>query len=346
MTNHSAVVESLYKQPTTALLLVFSLGLFFPGAAFAEAPQLGLPVDCKLGQTCFVQNYFDQDPGPGYKDYRCNAHTYNDHRGTDFRLKDLVAMHAGTAVLAAADGTVRAVRDGMPDINVRDIGKAALQGKEAGNSVVIVHDDGWETQYAHLKKGSVAVKPGQKVKRGDALGQVGLSGNTEFPHLHLEVRHAGKPVDPFKGESGAVQCELGAKTLWLPQALASLSYEPTAALGSGFSDHVLSADEINNWQADQHKPDTQSRQLVYWVKLMGPQGGDQESMQLYDPHGAVIAQKQTVIPRDKAEWLSYVGRNVRDGQLPPGNYRGRFVLTRKGREIVVLDTELEVFAAR
>ena len=53
-----------------------------------------------------------------------------------------------------------------------------ISGKECGNGVVLVHDDGYQTQYCHLKKGSVAVKKGARVSEGDLLGFIGMSGKT------------------------------------------------------------------------------------------------------------------------------------------------------------------------
>src|SRR5205814_1010195 len=107
--------------------------------------------------------------------------------------------------------------------------------REAGNSVVIEHGNGWETQYAHLRRHSVAVRAGQVVRRGQRLGLVGLSGATEFPHLHFEVRHGGKTVDPFVGLDGSEPCQAGAHPLWTRQALGALAYVATGVLGAGIS---------------------------------------------------------------------------------------------------------------
>ncbi len=50
-----------------------------------------------------------------------------------------------------------------------------------------------------MRKGSLALKRGSRVKRGDRLGEVGYSGLVEFAHLHFMVRHAGKVIDPESG---------------------------------------------------------------------------------------------------------------------------------------------------
>jgi hypothetical protein len=64
--------------------------------------QLGLPLDCEPGRTCFVQNYVDHDPGPEAVDHACRRRTYDGHDGTDLRVPDLPAMEAGVDVLAPA----------------------------------------------------------------------------------------------------------------------------------------------------------------------------------------------------------------------------------------------------
>ena len=161
-----------------------------------EPPALSVPIACETGRNCLIQNYVDQGGGQGPRDYRCGFLTYEGHRGIDIRVTDSAWGRQGVPVLAAADGRVRAVRDGMPDVSVLISGKETVAGREAGNSVVIEHGNGWETQYAHLRRGSVAVRPGDPVARGQVLGLVGLSGNTEFPHLHFEVHVNGVQRNP------------------------------------------------------------------------------------------------------------------------------------------------------
>lgn len=64
-----------------------------------------------------------------------------------------------------------------------------------GNLVVIDHDDGWQSWYAHLSAFSVVM--GQKVNQGDTIGAAGSTGRSSGPHLHFELRHNGVPVDPL-----------------------------------------------------------------------------------------------------------------------------------------------------
>ncbi len=102
--------------------------LTVPAAAAADAvsaPILEVPVDCGLGALCVVQNYVDQDPGPGAVDHTCGSLSYDGHKGVDFRIAGWPEMAAGVAVLAAAPGVVRALRDGEADRTASQAGPEA-----------------------------------------------------------------------------------------------------------------------------------------------------------------------------------------------------------------------------
>ena len=192
----------------------FLSGVVFFCASFAgnaTPPSLSFPVDCRLGETCFIQQYVDHDPSIAARDYTCGPQSYDGHQGTDFRLSDLAALTRNVAVLAAADGIVQATRDG-----VLDQGIAAMpEGQDCGNGVVIDHGDGWQSQYCQLAQGSIAVTQGQNVQAGARLGVLGLSGRTEFPHLHFTLRHNGTLIDPFN-QSAEGHCGLDTAQLWHP----------------------------------------------------------------------------------------------------------------------------------
>ncbi|MCG6904806.1 MAG: M23 family peptidase, partial [Rhodobacter sp.] len=56
--------------------------------AASQPLRLDLPIDCVIGDSCFVQNYVDRDPGPGAVDFACHGLTYDGHQGTDIALTD------------------------------------------------------------------------------------------------------------------------------------------------------------------------------------------------------------------------------------------------------------------
>ncbi len=100
------------------------------------------------------------------------------HNGRDYAAK------TGTPVSAAADGVVIAVNS------------TNRWGSGWGLNVRIRHSNGHETIYAHLSK--VSVSPGQNVKAGDIVGNVGSTGFSTGPHLHFGVAQNGRWVDPRK----------------------------------------------------------------------------------------------------------------------------------------------------
>ncbi len=96
------------------------------------------------------------------------------HAGVDF------AAPRGTPILAAGSGTVeRANRYGS-----------------YGNYVRIRHTDGYKTAYAHMSKFARGVKSGSYVKQDQVIGYVGTTGRSTGPHLHYEVHHHGKKINP------------------------------------------------------------------------------------------------------------------------------------------------------
>src|SRR5215217_8637787 len=99
----------------------------------------------------------------------------------------MAAQARGVAVVAAAPGKVLRIREGVADVSVRQVGAAAVDAIGCGNAVAIDHGAGWLSAYCHMARGSVRVKAGDTVTTGQPIGKVGLSGLTEFPHLHFEI---------------------------------------------------------------------------------------------------------------------------------------------------------------
>lgn len=105
--------------------------------------------------------------------------TYNFHTGLDFDPA------YGTPIYSVADGIVSLVEN---------------PGPTCGVAVFIEHNvDGtkFTSVYCHMVTGSPTVTAGQTVKKGDFVGNIGLTGITTGPHLHLEIRVADAPIDPY-----------------------------------------------------------------------------------------------------------------------------------------------------
>jgi len=112
------------------------------------------------------------------------------HSGID------IAVAGGSPVYAAKSGTVTTATSNITAINAY----CHLSGSllTYGNYVVIQHDDGTSSLYAHMKYGSIpsSVSVGKRVEQGTQIGQVGSTGCSTGNHLHYEVRQNGTRVDP------------------------------------------------------------------------------------------------------------------------------------------------------
>ena len=100
----------------------------------------------------------------------------------------------GQRVIAAADARIVKVVDGLPAQRPGSLPQGIGPRETDGNSVVARLDSGLYMFYGHLQAGSLKVKEGDEVKRGDPLGLVGNSGNTSAPHLHFHVMDGPSPL--------------------------------------------------------------------------------------------------------------------------------------------------------
>jgi hypothetical protein len=102
----------------------------------------------------------------------------------------------GNDALAVANGRVVAVKDSIPE-NVPGIASRAVPitlETVGGNHVIIDIGGGYYAFYAHLRPGSIRVRVGDQVQRGQVVGLVGNSGNSTEPHLHFHVSDGTSPL--------------------------------------------------------------------------------------------------------------------------------------------------------
>lgn len=216
----------------TISMLLLSMLLSAVSIASAEEPGFSWPISCVPGVDCAGTHFrigYPDVSGTGLS-FACSKPGYLGHQGTDIVVS---SVEQGVHALAAADGVVRWTADGRFDRCPSDTehdcdeqekselssgnNKGATLGFNAGNFVMVEHtmaDTRYLTLYAHLRKGSLTVAPGQKIVRGQHLGDVASSGNSQIPHLHFGVYKAEggmyRPVDPWKGT-----CNATSEGLWV-----------------------------------------------------------------------------------------------------------------------------------
>lgn len=303
-----------------------------PEPAAQPSPfPLALPIDCSPGETCWVINHVDLDPGPGRRDYRCGQMSYDGHKGTDIALRNLAHLNDNVPVLAAAPGKVVGVRDGMADVSIAVAGRESVRDKECGNGVRIQHEGGWVTQYCHMKRGSMAVQTGQTVATGQRLGAVGLSGMTEFPHVHMTVEKDGKVIDPFRGTDGGPECGRGTAPLWNAEALSRLVDHAPILLDAGFGTGPVEKADAEAGTAGRDTAPANADALVIWTRAAGLEPGDALTTTITSPDGSRLFSERWRSDQTRIVQFRFVGKKRPPGGWQTGTYTGRVVLERDGR---------------
>ncbi|WP_299352372.1 M23 family metallopeptidase [uncultured Shimia sp.] len=310
-------------------MLVRTAALISALAAFpaAGAPVLEQPIDCVLGETCYIQNYVDSDPSEKWSDFACGGLSYDGHKGTDFALPTHSDIQRGVDVLAAAAGTVVGTRDGMADAILTPDQLDSVNGRECGNGVAIDHGDGWVTQYCHMKRGSILVTKGDSVATGAPLGQVGLSGKTQFPHVHMSLRHDGQVIDPFAPTRSGADCSTEPQeTLWKDDP----GYVAGGIIRLGFATEVPSFDDVKSGAAGMDSLSEDDPALVLFVQAFGSRTVDEISIEINGPDGFRVTYLGDV-EKPKVLYFRAAGKKRPPNGWARGTYRGAVTLIRDGQ---------------
>jgi hypothetical protein len=314
-------------------LCILALAALSPAAV--QAFDLAWPVACALNEDCFILNHVDRDPGPGWQDLLCGAQSYDGHDGTDIALPTHMAMAAGVTVRAAAPGRVRTTRDGQAD-------GAYLAGIRApdqacGNAVLIDHAGGWTSLYCHMQNGSVQVVPGQELAAGTPLGVIGLSGDTEHPHLHFELRHDGEIIDPFRPDDLTGCGDLPARTLWQ----APLPPPANGLLQAGFALEVPDWAAVKAGLAPRPVLPAKAPALVLWAYGWGARPGDRVQIEITGPDGFRLDQSSR-FEAPKVLFMRAAGKRAPQTGWVQGAYLGRVRLWRGETLLDQHDLQLRV----
>jgi hypothetical protein len=300
--------------------------------AFGGNIELGPPIACTFGVDCWIQQYADHDPSKSAHDYACGHETYDGHDGTDFRI---LRTASRAYVVASANGTVKALRDGMVDQLVEtDSDRMRVKDHECGNGVVIDHADGWQTQYCHLRKGSVTVKIGDQVAQGDRLGEVGFSGMAAFPHVHLTVRHNNEVRDPFGGKpDGSEPCGKPADVLWNQKAAQIMVYHGGDIIDAAFYPKPISLADLEVGGDGMENLAAAWSAIVASVWAINLTMGDEITVSLQGP-GGIAATNSATLDHDKAQFMLFAGKKRPSDGWPPGTYGGSATISRDGKIVL------------
>ncbi len=307
-----------------------------PLIQITKTPTFGLPIDCEIGENCWVMNYVDMIPDDGKQtDPACQARTYDGHKGTDFMILDEATMKNGVNVIAPLDGTVTKIRDGEIDRFPTDENLETIKAnrKECGNAVMMDHGNDIQTIYCHMKKDSIRVKSGQDLKKGDVIGQVGLSGFTQFPHLHFGIIKDNKIIDPFTGLDNTKNCGTRKNVLWDKEI--DLSYTPILIQTVGFSNDIPNLEIIERNAQSSSTLNITSDLMAFWITLLGVQEGDKINIKIRDPNDKIFAERNITQDKTRARQFYYTGRRTAKTPLIEGVYTGVVTVLRNYKDRVI-----------
>jgi Peptidase family M23 len=246
-------LDTAAQFPKAVMLRLHGTGATNPGATTQPSPidTLGAPFDISAGTPRVIgpplrgSNWVALngccDPGWPHRDaiLPANMRLNNSQRFAidwmrtdddgDFYAGDRTnnESYAGyaTPVYAVADGTVTETEDDM-DANAPGILPASdpvLAAKLTvenidGNHIIMDIGDGMYAMYAHLIKGSLLVKPGDKVKKGQQIAQLGNTGNSNAPHLHFQLMNGPSLLEadgiPYALDAFGYQGQLDPALIW------------------------------------------------------------------------------------------------------------------------------------
>lgn len=238
-------------------------------------------------------------------------------------------------VLAIAAGTVIGTRDGVVDRIVRnERDRRAVRGIECGNGVSIRHADGHISQFCHMKRGSISVAIGDLVAQGDTLGEMGMSGFTTFPHIHLTLRSPSGLIDPLTGKSvGKASCqtveEIQPEGPFGQASKTALLESSKAILNIGLAGAPFPFEDLKQG-AYPALPTTQSPSTIAWSWMINLKRGDRIFTRI-DIDGTLFSKTLSQpLDRNKAAFYTFAGR-----KRPPkaGTYRVQVELRRQGKTV-------------
>ena len=214
------------------------------------------PMGGRLYHDIYTTNFVDLASGSDVLDWNCTAQTYNGHQGNDTGIRTFEEQAIGVPAFAAMDGVVVWTADGNPDMNTD------CDGNPPGNAIIIDHGDELFGYYWHFKNGSVLVSAGDTVVAGQQIAQIGSSGCSTSPHLHLEFRDhdwfGGSAIEPYVG-----QCNAG-ESMWDEQ--------PDMDRDFYVIDHGITRTEFDSWPASSIFRYPNDRQFLlgdtyqyYWI---------------------------------------------------------------------------------
>lgn len=214
------------------------------------------------------------------------------------------------------------------DLVASEADRVAVAHKKCGNGMIVDHGGGFETQYCHLRQGSLAAKRGDAVKRGQKLGEIGASRLAEFPHVHVTVRHDGKTIDPVTGSellAGCLRAGEPTRSLFGPEIIAALAKGESELIAYGLADGPVDHAALSV-SGPPPQATIASPAIVDWGWFINLRKGDRIVVLLSGPNGQQISfNRSEPLDRAKATYSAFAGKK---GAPKPGVYKVKVAVER------------------
>jgi len=329
------------KSVRALLILVFLA--FVPYGAHAQ--DMAFPLVCEPGVSCFILSYPDMDAASdSARDYACGPSTTEGDPFLRIGLPDVSAIPLNAPVIAAAAGRVKDISDGVADLVISGRAQLKTGSSLCGNGIIIDHGAGLNTSYCHLKRGSLKVKRGQEVVKGQVIAFAGQSGLATWPQLAFSVSSNGFFLDPMTGKTEIEGCGFKPRPI-IDVPAPFKAYQPAAIVGMGFSLAPVATVAIATGKAPRFvQINPEEKAINLWALLLGVKRGDAVKATLRDPRGRVFESRDVTIDADTDRQLINVTRTRGFVNWREGVYTGEIEVTRDvehkpmtvSREVTVL----------
>ena len=310
------------------LLLIIFLSLLTSTVRADSGDNLLFPLDCELGKSCWISNLPRHHLHGKQLDFRCGPITYEYNDGTDIALKDIKQMQEGVSVIAPISGIVEFKRDGVADINVNSTDRKSLEGRECGNEVIISNDE-MQVRLCHLKNKSIHVNVGDKINLGDVVGEVGLSGLTEYPHLHMSLHDKSdtlvREIDPFYGSQP--DCGLRPESLWSNPENMEKHATTGIVYNYGFAFEKITAERVMSGDYLRAQPEY-PEEFIAFVEIFSVNKGDKLTISILDSGNNIFAKREHEFGKYQARYFLFASKNLRGEKL-----RGEYHLVIKYKHL-------------
>ena len=235
------------------------------------------------------------------------------------------------------------VRDGMDDVSVAVLGHDAIKDRDCGNAVIIAHADGFQTDYCHMAKGSVAVKAGDDVGPASRSGASACRATRSSRTSTSPCAHDGRVVDPFDYGQAEGACA-GGTSLWRAALQPSLAYKNGTVLNFGLAPTAVTMEQVDDGAGrDPLAPDSPA--VLAYCAGDRPQARRRPAPRRHRPRRRAGRRSEPPLPSNKDQVFIGIGRRRPPGGWGPGIYAAHYTVTRDGAAVVDRSVETRIGSA-